>query len=85
MYMSETFEEWFMKLVEGCDEAKLSVIAVVMWVVWRERNERVWSQKASGVMRTVECARETVEEWSREQERRVDGMQGSIAERGCQR
>ncbi|CAN1161515.1 hypothetical protein LINPERPRIM_LOCUS1688 [Linum perenne] len=33
-----------------------------------ERNDRLWNQKAQGVVRTVLNAREAIEEWTKAQE-----------------
>ncbi|CAN1299942.1 hypothetical protein LINPERPRIM_LOCUS24383 [Linum perenne] len=85
MNTSESFVEWFMKLVDSSDESQLGLIVAIIWALWREINDRVWNQKAHGVVRMVLNAREAVEEWQEAQGRRAVRERTSEVEGVCHR
>ncbi|CAN1303547.1 Putative ribonuclease H protein At1g65750 [Linum perenne] len=41
-----TFTEWLMMVLHSVPEPRRSKVIAVLWGLWRERNQRVWSQEA---------------------------------------
>ncbi|CAN1334919.1 Putative ribonuclease H protein At1g65750 [Linum perenne] len=58
---SEAFTEWMETVLKEGDDRSVHKVVSVLWAIWKERNERLWSQKASEV--TTRRAEEAVIEW----------------------
>ncbi|CAN1135539.1 Putative ribonuclease H protein At1g65750 [Linum perenne] len=65
---SESFNGWIMRVIAAGDEKLTQTILTTIWAVWKERNERVWSQKASSAAVVINRATETISEWLLAQE-----------------
>ncbi|CAN1154003.1 Putative ribonuclease H protein At1g65750 [Linum perenne] len=69
----ESFAEWVQPILrEGPNEITEKMM-VVMWPIWKERNERVWSRKSNGDDWVVQQAVELLSDWSRAQARNRTG------------
>ncbi|CAN1135311.1 hypothetical protein LINPERPRIM_LOCUS15620 [Linum perenne] len=60
---AESYTDWVLILLEEGRDQLIDLSMAISWAIWKERNERVWSQKASTAQRVVRQAKESVQEW----------------------
>ena len=57
---SESLVEWIFKLINTQDKETIGKISVVLWAIWRQRNNQHWNGSHESAERTVYLALECV-------------------------
>ncbi|CAN1781084.1 hypothetical protein LINPERHAP1_LOCUS15321 [Linum perenne] len=73
------FSDWFMQIVKDWDENAINKWITVMWAIWRERNQRVWTQQSTIASVVVARGLETLYEW--QAVRLKPGRSGTVSPR----
>ena len=60
---SESLVEWFFKLINTQDKETIGKISVVLWAIWRQRNNQYWNGSHESAERTVYLALEYLFDW----------------------
>ena len=58
-----SFKDWFFKMMGVANDQDKEKIVVVLWSIWRERNQRVWQQISKPPSIVMTCRLEAVDEW----------------------
>lgn len=56
--MVNNISDWFIKMVDMCNNGKRAAMVTTCWAVWKARNDLVWNQKHSLVNRVVATAKQ---------------------------
>ncbi|CAN1178180.1 Putative ribonuclease H protein At1g65750 [Linum perenne] len=62
-----SFQDWLFMIFDSVSEPHLARIAAVLWGIWHERNQRVWSHEAGTAWSTVRLALDSLQEWEKAQ------------------
>ncbi|CAN1292582.1 hypothetical protein LINPERPRIM_LOCUS21643 [Linum perenne] len=54
---------WCMRIIRTKSQEEVRRMAMVVWGLWKERNERVWNQKSMTEEMVIKMATDAVEEW----------------------
>ena len=60
---SESLVEWFFKLLNTQDKETMGKISVVLWAIWRQRNDQYWNGSNESAERMVYLALECLFDW----------------------
>lgn len=69
------FAECIFQLLCRCSKQKCHDIAMILWCLWRRRNDKVWEGEMKDVQMAVYLAREVLKQWQVVQEKTVQQKQ----------
>ncbi|XVE65706.1 hypothetical protein DITRI_Ditri08aG0021300 [Diplodiscus trichospermus] len=60
---SEGMIEWLFKVMRSVSEDERCCIAVILWGIWRERNQRCWNNKVQTPGQVIYSSKEMLYDW----------------------
>lgn len=77
----ESFLYWMVTVFDTWTTEKRQEAAMMLWSIWRGRNDLVWKQKGLQVRDIVVSARMVLNQWKKAQDRTFDNFMGLITDK----
>lgn len=58
-----SFGDWLQSMFDSCGRNELQLVTILLWSIWRCRNEVVWNQKGMEVQEVVESTKLILNQW----------------------
>ncbi|XP_075483817.1 uncharacterized protein LOC142523975 [Primulina tabacum] len=69
---AEGFVQWLFQILSKAPETAMDKIAMVLWGIWRARNEKLWNRISNTAHQVVDSAMQLLSDW-----KGVRGIEGS--------
>ena len=62
---TDEFPVWLLKLIDDLDPVVMCSIAIVLWCVWRQRNQKLWENSSLSAVKAMELGYVFLQDWLR--------------------
>ena len=62
---TDEFPVWLLKLIDVLDPVVLCSIAMILWCVWRQRNQKLWENSYLSAVKAMELGYVFLQDWRR--------------------
>ncbi|XP_074323135.1 uncharacterized protein LOC141660074 [Apium graveolens] len=68
----QSFGDWLQLVFEQCDNSSVIVSVMLCWMLWKNRNDLVWTQKCLTAMEVMQSALSVLNQWQFVQDKSFD-------------
>ena len=62
---TDEFPVWLLKLIDDLDPDVMCSVAMILWCVWRQRNQKLWENSLLPAVKAVELGYVFLQDWRR--------------------
>ena len=62
---TDEFPVWLLKLIDDLDPVVMCLIAMILWCVWRQRNQKLWENSSLSTVKAMELGYVFLQAWRR--------------------
>ena len=62
---TDEFPVWLLKLIDVLDPVVMCSIAMILWCVWRQRNQKLWENSSLSAVKAMELGYVFLQDWRR--------------------
>ena len=62
---TDEFPVWLLKLIDVLDPVVMCSIAISLWCVWRQRNQKLWENSSLSAVKAMELGYVFLQDWRR--------------------
>ena len=62
---TDEFPVWLLKLIDVLDPGVMCSIAMILWCVWRQRNQKLWENSSLSAVKAMELGYVFLQDWRR--------------------
>ena len=62
---TDEFPVWLLQLIDGLDPVVMCSIAMILWCVWRQRNQKLWENSSLSAVKAMDMGYVFLQDWRR--------------------